>query len=90
MSLCLFVPTKKPTNLGKCSYGTAGRRDLAVLLFLFYEFTAFQLKVIQEVITLCVFVVFAWSYLGESVKWNHAVSFLFLLETVAFAFWGKP
>ncbi len=30
------------------------------------EFTAFQLKIIQEVITLCVFVVFAWLYLGES------------------------
>jgi len=28
------------------------------------EFTAFQLKIIQEVITLCVFVVFAWLYLG--------------------------
>jgi uncharacterized protein (DUF486 family) len=50
------------------------------------EFTAFQLKVIREVITLWVFVVFAWSYLGESVKWNHAVSFLFLLGAVAFAF----
>jgi len=35
VSLCLFVPTKKPTNLGKCSCGTAGRTDLAVLLFLF-------------------------------------------------------
>jgi hypothetical protein len=35
MSLCLFVPTKKPTNLGKCSCGAAGRADLAVLLFLF-------------------------------------------------------
>jgi uncharacterized protein (DUF486 family) len=53
------------------------------------EFTAFQLKVIQEVITLCAFVVFAWSYLGESVKWNHAVSFFFPLDAVAFAFWGK-
>jgi uncharacterized protein len=41
------------------------------------------------VITLWVFVVFAWSYLGESIKWNHAVSFLFLLGAVAFAFWGK-
>jgi len=40
------------------------------------EFTAFQLKVIREVITLWVFVVFAWSYLGESVKWNHAVCIL--------------
>jgi hypothetical protein len=35
VSLCLFVPTKKPTSLGKCSCGTAGRTDLAVLLFLF-------------------------------------------------------
>jgi uncharacterized protein len=53
------------------------------------EFTAFQLKIVQEVITLCVFVVFAWVYLGERVKWNHAVSFLFLVGAVAFAFWGK-
>ena len=53
------------------------------------QFTAFQLKIIQEVITLCVFVVFAWWYLGEDVKWNHAVSFLFLVGAVTFAFWGK-
>ena len=53
------------------------------------EFTAFQLKVIQEVITLCVFVVFAWAYLGEHVRWNHAVSFVFLVGAVMFAFWGK-
>jgi uncharacterized protein len=36
-----------------------------------------------------VFVVFAWLYLGETIKWNHAVSFLFLIGSVAFAFWGK-
>jgi uncharacterized protein len=53
------------------------------------EFTAFQLKIIQEVITLCVFVVFAWVYLGERIKWNHAVSFLFVVGAVTFAFWGK-
>jgi uncharacterized protein (DUF486 family) len=53
------------------------------------EFSAFQLKVIQEVITLTVFIVFAWLYFGESVKWNHAVSFLFLVGAVTFAFWGK-
>ena len=53
------------------------------------EFTAFQLKVIQEVITLCVFTVFARFYLGEHVKWNYAVSFLFLVGAVFFAFWGK-
>ena len=53
------------------------------------EFTAFQLKVIQEVITLCVFVVFAALYLGEDIKWNHAISFLFIIGAVFFAFWGK-
>lgn len=53
------------------------------------EFTAFQLKIIQEVITLCVFAAFAWVYLGERLKWNHAISFLFLVGAVAFAFWGK-
>ena len=53
------------------------------------EFTAFQLKIIQEVITLCVFVVFAWLYLDERVRWNHAVSFLFLVGAVVFGFWGK-
>jgi uncharacterized protein len=53
------------------------------------HFTAFQLKVIQEVITLCVFVVFARVYLGEAMRWNHAVSFLFLVGSVTFAFWGK-
>jgi uncharacterized protein (DUF486 family) len=53
------------------------------------QFTAYQLKVIQEVITLCVFVVFAWLYLGETVKWNHVVSFLFLVGAVTFAFWAS-
>ena len=53
------------------------------------EFTAFQLKIIQEVITLTVFVVFAWLYLGEQMKWNYAVSFLFIMGAVVFAFWGK-
>jgi uncharacterized protein len=53
------------------------------------EFTAFQLKIIQEVVTLCVFVIFAWFYLGEGIKWNHGVSFIFLVGAVVFAFWGK-
>jgi uncharacterized protein (DUF486 family) len=53
------------------------------------EFTAFQLKIIQEAITLTVFVVFVYFYLGEGIKWNHAVSFAFLLGAVLFAFWGQ-
>ena len=50
------------------------------------ELTAFQLKIMQEVITLCVFIVFAWWYLGESLRWNHAVSFGLILGAVWFAF----
>lgn len=53
------------------------------------EFTAFQLKVIQEVITLSVFVVFAFLYLGERLKWNYVLSFFCILGAVAFAFWGQ-
>ena len=53
------------------------------------QFTAFQLKIIQEVITLSVFTVFAWLYLGETIRWNYAVSFLFMIGAVTFAFWGR-
>ena len=53
------------------------------------EFTGYQLKLIQEVITLVVFVVFAYLYLGESLRWNHAAAFLCLLGAVGFAFWGR-
>ncbi|HMD32835.1 MAG TPA: DMT family protein [Candidatus Acidoferrales bacterium] len=53
------------------------------------EFTAFQLKIIQEVITLVVFTGFAFVYLGERVKWNHAAAFACLVGAVGFAFWGK-
>ena len=48
-----------------------------------------QLKIVQEVITLTVFTVFVYFYLGESIKWNHAVSFAFLMGAVLFAFWGQ-
>ena len=53
------------------------------------QFNGYQLKIIQEVITLSVFAVFAYFYLGEALKWNYVVSFVFLLFAVAFAFWGR-
>lgn len=53
------------------------------------EFSVFQLKIIQEVITLTVFTVFAFFYFHEGLKWNQGVSFLFLIGAVTFAFWGK-
>jgi uncharacterized protein (DUF486 family) len=46
----------------------------------------YQLKILQEVITLAVFVVFAKLVLGEDLKWNYMVSFLFLGGAVWFAF----
>jgi uncharacterized protein (DUF486 family) len=46
-----------------------------------------QLKIMQEVITLLVFVGFAATYLGEKLKWNHAVAFLLVVAAVAFTFY---
>ena len=51
--------------------------------------SAYQLKVIQEVITLSVFVVFAWFILGEKITWNYLVSFFFLALAAYFAFGFK-
>jgi hypothetical protein len=53
------------------------------------QFTGYQLKVIQESITLTVFVFFAYLYLGEQLRWNYAVSFVCILAAVVFAFWGR-
>lgn len=46
----------------------------------------FQLKVVQEVITLVIFCIFAIVYLKEPLQWKYAVSFLFILGAVYFAF----
>ena len=52
------------------------------------QFTAYQLKLTQEAITLAVFVVFAYLYLDEALRWNHVLAFACLLAAVGFAFWG--
>jgi uncharacterized protein len=52
--------------------------------------TGYQLKVIQEVITLGVFVVFAWLVLRERLTWNYAVSFSLIVLAVYFATAFKP
>jgi uncharacterized protein (DUF486 family) len=53
-------------------------------------FSGYQLKVIQEVITLIVFAIFAFFVLREKLTWNYLVSFLFILLAVVFAFGFKP
>ena len=58
--------------------------------FGFGEFSGFQLKIIQEVITLSVFVVFAVLFLKEKIAWNHVVAFGFLGLAAYFAFAFRP
>lgn len=45
--------------------------------------TGTQLKLMQEVITLGVFVVFAWLYLGEKPTWRTAAAFGLIVMAVA-------
>ena len=49
-------------------------------------FSLAQLKILQEVITLAVFVVFSLFYLKEAFRWNYAASFACILGAVYFAF----
>lgn len=50
------------------------------------QFSAAQLKIIQEVITLIVFAGFSVLYLREEFRWNHAVGFALILAAVAVVF----
>jgi len=49
-------------------------------------FSTAQLKTIQEVITLVVFAVVATYYLGEPLRWNHAVGFALIAAGATFVF----
>jgi uncharacterized protein (DUF486 family) len=49
-------------------------------------YSASQLKIIQEVITLVVFCAFAVVVLKEQIRWNHIAAFACVLAAVAFAF----
>ena len=47
-----------------------------------------QLKILQEVITLAVFVPFAMLYMGEGLKWNYLWAALCMVGAVYFIFLG--
>jgi uncharacterized protein (DUF486 family) len=49
-------------------------------------YSAAQLKTLQEIITLLVFGVFSVLYLGENLRWNHMVAFMFLCGAAFFSF----
>jgi uncharacterized protein (DUF486 family) len=54
--------------------------------FGYAHFSGYQLKIIQEVITILVFIVFATTFLKEKLAWNYLVAFVFLGVAAFFAF----
>ncbi len=50
------------------------------------EFSAAELKTIQEIITLTVFCIFSVFYLKEGLKWNYIVGFLMIVGACIFIF----
>jgi uncharacterized protein (DUF486 family) len=50
------------------------------------QFTAAQLKTIQEVISLTVFAFFSVLYLREALRWNYVVGFFLIVAAVFFVF----
>jgi uncharacterized protein len=52
----------------------------------YQQFNAFQLKMIQEAITLIIFIGFALFYLKEPFKLNYIFGFFFLMLAVYFIF----
>jgi len=54
--------------------------------FGYAHFSGYQLKIIQEVITIIAFIVFATTFLKEKLAWNYLVAFVFLGVAAFFAF----
>jgi uncharacterized protein (DUF486 family) len=52
-----------------------------------HSFSPYQLKILQEVITLSVFVVFAAFYFKAWPSWNQLAAFGCLFAAAVFAFW---
>ncbi len=50
------------------------------------EFSAAELKTIQEVIALTIFCVFSVFYLKEDLKWNYVAGFLMIVAACIFIF----
>ncbi len=52
-------------------------------------YTPVQLKIMQEIITLTIFSVFAILYLKTQIRWNHIIAFLFIIAAAGFTFLPK-
>ena len=53
-------------------------------------FTGFELKIMQEVVTLAVFSIFAIAFLNERFAWNYVAAFACLGAAAYFAFGFRP
>lgn len=53
------------------------------------RFSLTQLKIAQECITLSVFLIYAFVAFREPPRWNTAISMMFIVGAVYFAFVGK-
>jgi uncharacterized protein (DUF486 family) len=51
--------------------------------------SAYQLKIMQECITIMVFMVFAWLFLSEGLTWRYVIAFLLIILAVLVAFWPQ-
>lgn len=56
----------------------------------YVEFSGFELKIIQECVTLVVFIAFAVLFLKERLAWNYLVAFGLIGAAAFFAFAFKP
>ncbi len=54
------------------------------------QFSAAQLKTIQEVVTLTVFAAFSLLYLKEPMRWNTVLGFMFIALGAFLVFRGGP
>jgi uncharacterized protein (DUF486 family) len=54
--------------------------------FGYAAFSGFQLKIIQEAVTLVIFIVFAITFLKEKLAWNYLVAFALIGAAAFFAF----
>lgn len=52
-------------------------------------YSAAELKGMQEIITLAVFGIFAWAYLGEALKWNNYAGFALLIGAAFLIFYKE-
>lgn len=50
------------------------------------HFSAAELKTIQEILTLVIFIGFSVWYLGEPLRWNHLVGFVLIAAAAFFIF----